>query len=245
MSMSIPKAFFASALIGLSLLVPAGGQTGSSTPGGFAELVDLAYGQDQDLVNGMQYYNHHPKSIGNPYLLEGFVHQGAVSIRGVVYNGIWLRYNIFSQQVEVEYSTLYGADNQVVLVGDRVDYFRIGEYLFRNERLNGAEKQFYQVIGAGRMLCYISWYKQLIPVSNDSRFIEKFTTPKRRYLLEMDGNISKFQSYRDFIKLFPVSMKKDLRKLVRENHMQFRLATPEQLNLFLMAAARMLNEDMQ
>lgn len=243
--MSIPKAFFTSALIGLSLLVPALGQTGSGAPGGFAELVDLAYGQDQDLVNGMQYYNHHPKSMGNPYLLDGFIHQGAVSIRGAVYNGVWLRYNIFSQQVEVEYSTLYGADNQVVLVGDRIDYFRIGEYLFRNERLNGEGKQFYQVIGSDRMLCYISWNKQLIPVSNDSRFIEKFTTPKRKYLLELDGNISKFQSNKDFIKLFPVSMKKELRKLVRQNHMQFRLATPEQLNLFLMAVSRLLNEDMQ
>ncbi|MCK5066171.1 MAG: hypothetical protein KAR16_01970 [Bacteroidales bacterium] len=34
--------------------------------------------------------------------------------------------------MEVEYRTLNGADNQMVLVGDRVDQFRIGEHFFRN-----------------------------------------------------------------------------------------------------------------
>ena len=207
--------------------------------------MDRAYGQDQELVNGMQYYDHHPRSSGNPYLLEGFVHQGSVSIRGVVYNNIWLKYDIYVQQVEVEYRTLSGADNQVILVGDRVDQFRIGEYFFRNLSFNGAQKEFYQVIGSGRLVCYISWEKKLIPVSGNSRFIENFTTPKRKYLLELDGEVSEFQSKKDFVKLFPLARKKEMKRLVRLNNMQFRNATPEQLDLFLIAVSNLLNEDPQ
>jgi len=241
-----PATLFGVVFLSFFFLVPIRGQQASAdSPSRYPEVVDRAYGQDQELVNGMQYYDKHPRSLGNPYLLEGFVHQGSVSIRGVIYNNIWLRYDIFAQQVEVEYRTLNGADNQVVLVGDRVDEFRIGEHYFRNLSFNGEQESFYQVIGEGRMICYISWHKKLIPRVSDSRFTEEYTPPKRRYLLELDGEITEFQSKKDFVKLFPVDRKKEMKKLVRQNHMQFRIASPAQLNLFLIAASNLLNQDMQ
>lgn len=233
-------------LVSFFTLAPARGQQSTAdSPSRYPALVDRAYGQDQELVNGMQYYDHHPRSLGNPYLLEGFVHQGSVRIRGVIYNNIWLKYDIFAQQVEVEYRTLNGADNQVVLVGDRVDEFRIGEHFFRNLSFNGEQESFYQVIGSGRMICYISWHKKLIPRVSDSRFTEEYTPPKRKYLLELDGKISEFQSKKDFVKLFPADRKKEIKKLVRQNHMQFRIASPAQLNLFLIAASNLLNKGPQ
>jgi hypothetical protein len=209
----------------------------------FPVLVDRAYGQDQELVNGKQYYNHHPKSLGNPYLLDGFVHQGSVNIRGVTYFNVWLRYDIYNQQVEVEYTTMGGADNQVVLVNDRLKEFRIAQYVFRNLSIRGEEKHIYQVIGTERMICYISWEKKLIPRVGDANFTEQYTPPKRNYLLELDGETHEFQSKRDFVKLVPEDHKKAIKRLVRGNNMQFRTASPEQLNLFLMAVSRLLNEE--
>lgn len=233
-------------LVSLFTIVPTRGQESSADiQSRYAALVDRAYGQDQELVNGMQYYNHHPRSLGNPYLLEGFVHQGSVSLRGVVYSNIWLKYDINTQQVEVEYRTLNGADNQVVLIGDRLDYFTIEEHFFRNLSFNGEAERFYQVIGSGRMICYISWNKKLIPRVSDSRFTEEYTPPKRKYMLELDGELSEFQSKKDFVKLFPADKKKDIKKLIRQNHMQFRIASPAQLNLFLIAASNLLSKDPQ
>jgi hypothetical protein len=226
------------------VLAPVCGQVVSpEAPKTYPELVDRAYGQDQELVNGLQYFNHHPRSLGNPYLLDGFVRQGWVSIRGVLYNNVWLRYDIYKQQVEVEYRTLNGADNQVVLVGDRVDHFQMGEHFFRNLSLEGREEQFYQLIGADRMICYISWEKKLVPISGDSRFIEKYTNPKRSYLLELDGEINEFKSKSEFVKLFPEARRKEMKKLVRQNNMQFRIASQAQLNLFLLAASNLLNQE--
>jgi hypothetical protein len=246
MKFNAPTALFTAALVSLVFLTPARGQQVSDdSPSGYYELVDRAYGQDQELVNGLQYYDYHPRSLGNPYLLEGFVHLGDVSIRGVIYNNVWLQYDIFAQQVEVEYRTMGGADNQVVLVGDRVDEFRIGEYFFMNLSLVGEQERFYQVIGSGRMVCYIKWEKKLIPRVGDSRFTEEFSSPKRKYLLELDGEINDFQSKSDFVKLFPEDRKKEIKKLVRQNSMQFRIASPAQLNLFLIAVSNLLNEDQQ
>lgn len=207
----------------------------------FAELVEWAYGQDQELVNGLQYYNRHPRSLGHPYLLEGWVHQGSVNLRGKIYPGIWLKYDIHSQHVEVEYRTVGGADNQVILVSDRVQNFSIGPYYFERLELEEGLPRFYQVVGEGRMILYIQWEKKLVPVSGDSRFIEEYTSPKRTYLLKLDGKLYPFSSKRDFVALFPKDMQKEMKRLIKSSQLQIRSASSEQLELFIMAATNLLD----
>ena len=226
--------------------LPLLGQQNTDSPPAYAELVNWAYGQDQELVNGLQYYNRHQRSLGHPYLLEGWVHQGSVSIRGKLYSNIWLKYDIHAQQVEVEYRTMNGADNQVILVSDRVKNFSIGNYYF--ERLNLGEElneslgsdHFYQVIGRERLLLYIRWEKKLVPVSGDTRFIEEYTSPKRDYLLKLYGSVQPFNTNKGFVKLFPESNQKDIKRLIKSNQIQIRSASPEQLELFMMAVSSFL-----
>ena len=96
MKYNAPTALLVAALVSHVFLTPAQGQQVSAdSQSEYYELVDRAYGQDQELVNGLQYYDYHPRSLGNPYLLEDFVHQGNVSIRGVIYNNVWLKFDIY------------------------------------------------------------------------------------------------------------------------------------------------------
>jgi len=206
----------------------------------YAELVEWAYGQDQELVNGLQYYNRHPGSMGNPYLLEGLVHQGNVSLRGKLYDGLWLKYDIYNQQVEVDYRTMIGAENQVILVSDRVDNFSIGNYFFDKLKLEGEQEQFYQVLGEGRMVWYIRWEKKLEAVSGNSRYYEEYSSPRRSYLLELDASIHPFNNKKSFVQLFPKAIQKDMKKLMKSNQLRIRTASTEQLELFILAASNLL-----
>lgn len=206
----------------------------------FTSLVEWAYGQDQELVNGLQYYNRHPRSLGHPYLHEGLVHQGSVNIRGKLYNGLWLRYDIHQQQVEVEYRTIGGADNQVILVNDRIRYFTIGSSYFERLELEKGQPRFYQVLGQDPMVWYIHWERNLVPKSGDVRFIEEYTSPKRTYLLKLNGVLHPFSNRKSFVQLFPKSVHKDLKKLMKSSQLRIRSASPEQLELFIMATSNLL-----
>lgn len=245
-----PRSIFLSSIFVLSTISMSlyGQESGEYSPSGFRNAVLRAYGQDQELVNGMQYYNKHPHSMGHPYLYEGWAHEGSVSLRGKKYINLWLKYDIHAQQVVVEYLTMNGGDNQVILVSDRIDDFSIGEHYFRRMSLeagqNDAEDpdQFYQVIGDERMLLYIGWHKKLVPVSGDSRFSEEFTTPKRDYFLQLDGSIFPFNSRKGFVRLFPKAIQKDMKRLIRINNLQMRSASTNQLELFIIAAANMIRE---
>lgn len=243
MGFDIRKAVSAALLFLCIFLFPLQGQEsakGFSLP--YSELVYWAYGQDQELVNGMQYYNKNPRSLGHPYLLEGLAHQGSVSIRGKLYSGVWLKYDIHKQQVEVEYQTMSGGENQVILVGDRLDNFTIGEQYFKRILLDEEQgEQFYQVIGSGEMILYIQWEKRLVPVSGDSRFIEEFTSPKRSYLLEMDGSVQPFTNKKSFVSLFPREAQKDIKRLIKQNRLLIKSASTQELELFIIAAGNMMN----
>ena len=224
------------------IYTPLTGQEPDADPSpGYADLVQWAYGQDQELVNGLQYYNRHPRSLGHPYLLEGWVHQGNVNLRGKLYAGLWLKYDIHAQHVEVEYQTVNGGDNQVILVSDRVRHFSIGDYYFERLKVEEGPAKFYQVLGEGRMLIFIHWSKNLVPVSGDSRYIEEYSAPKRSYFLQLDGTIYPFNNKKSFVKLFPKSMQKDMKKLIKSNNIQIRTASTEQLELFIIAASNFLN----
>lgn len=243
MGFDVRKALITAIFFFCMIQLPLLGQPARDVSQGYCALVNWAYGQDQELVNGMQYYNRHSRSMGHPYLLEGWVHQGSVTIRGKLYSDIWLKYNIHTQQVQVEYRTMNGGDNQVILVGDRVDEFTIGKYYFRRMKLKEEmeQAQFYQVIGDGRMVWYIGWEKKLVPVSGDSRFIEEFTSAKRSYLLELDGSVKAFRNKKSFVMLFPKAIQKDMKRLIKMNQLHIRTASPEQLELFILAADNLLN----
>ena len=246
MGKDIHRAVLAAILFLSIVQFPLNAQQETDISPGYGTVVHWAYGQDQELVNGLQYYNRHPKSLGHPYLLEGWVHQGSVNLRGKLYRNIWLKYDIYDQHVEVEYRTMNGADNQVILVSDRVNSFTIGNYFFKRMNLGEeldeeqSEEQFYQLVGEGRLIIYIRWEKRLVPLSGDPRFIEEYTSPKRSYLLGLDGSIQAFNNKKGFVKLFPESIQKDIKRLIKSNQLQIRTASAEQLELFIIAAGNIL-----
>ena len=225
------------------IFLPLQGQqpSGDSSPD-FEDLVVRAFGQDQELVNGMQYYNKHSNSLGHPYFLQGSAHLGSVTIRGRLYSQVWLKYDIHAQQVEVEYRTINGADNQVILVGDRLDEFTIEKNYFNRLKLDDEEgEQFYQVIIMDPLVLYIHWEKILVPGSGDSRYSKEFTSPKRDYFLEMEGKVYSFHNKGSYVKLFPKPIQKDLKKIIRSNYIQIRNATTDQLELLLLAAGNLIS----
>ena len=244
MIFDVPKAILVAIFYLPVMHQPLLGQGNTAPASGYIELVNRAFGQDQELVNGRQYYNRHPSSMGHPYLLQGWAHKGSVTLRGKVYDNIWLKFDIESHQVEVDYRTMNGGDNQVILVNDRVDEFYIENYYFRRMKLEPelSQIQFYQVLGGGPMVWYIRWEKKLVPISGDSRFIEEYTQPKRHFLVELEGSVYAFHSERSFVKLFPREIQKEMKRLIRSNHLQIRSDSVEQLELFIQAATKLMTE---
>ena len=213
-----------SQLFTLILLLCSTGLLKAQAPG-FEAAVDGAFGMDQELVNGSQYYNRHLQAAGHPYFMENSYRNASVSIRGRLFDDVSLKYDVYYQQVLLEYTSFSGAPNQVILVNEHLDYFTLGNYLFeQREGMQGLS--FYQKIETSSFTCYVHWRKRLDPVKQQANITEQFSAERRSFSILVDGEELSLSNKKRFLSCFDPLMQKDLKRVLRERHFSFRRSSP-------------------
>jgi len=226
MTLLIRRAVLAVVLCFNILLWPLYGQqkVPQAWPANYTDLVRKEYGLDQDLVNGIQYYNRNVRSKGDPYFLTNRFQRGSITIKGEIHYNVSLRFDIHSQNVEIEYENFSGGSNQAITIFDHVDAFIMGEYQFRKMNIDEKDEKFYQVITTGCFKVYVFWEKGLIPVSGSTTHTDQFADAKHTFWLDLNGVVTQFNSRKDFSECFSEEQKKEIKRLLSRNQFQFRTA---------------------
>lgn len=211
----------------------------------FPDLVSQAFGLDQDLVNGVQYSNKYRNTRGHPYFLEDKFQLGSVSVDGRMYDDVWLKYDLLSQHVEIEYEDYSGGKSRLITVAERMGAFNFGIYNFRKMNLQGEGELYYQAIRTGFFTCYIHWDKRLVPVHDGAGYTGQFSDPRPVCRLEQDGAISPFHDRRSFARLFGEELQKEIIRFLKSEHISFRKNGPEELLHALNGVENILNQAYQ
>ena len=213
--------------------------------GTFPDLVENAYGLDQDLVNGVQYSNRYIRSEGHPYFLEDRFMNGSVSINGKIYQNVQLKYDLFSQRVEIKHDKISGRNYRYITISDRMEAFSLGEYEFRKLNIPEYPERYYQVINTRHFTCFVHWEKKLIPLENNVIYLDHFTNHRLYYWLELNGEIIAFNNRRTFARLFPRNMQREILKLFRQRHISFRNVGPDEILRTMEMVANLFNTEGQ
>ncbi|MCK4700652.1 MAG: hypothetical protein KAT38_09970 [Bacteroidales bacterium] len=213
--------------------------------GTFPDLVENAYGLDQDLVNGIQYSNRYMRSEGHPYFLEDRFMNGSVSINGKIYQNVQLKYDLFSQRVEIKHDKISGRNYRYITISDRMEAFSLGEYEFRKLNIPEYPERYYQVINTRHFTCFVHWEKKLIPLENNVIYLDHFTNHRLYYWLELNGEIIAFNNRRAFARLFPGNMQREILKLFRQRHISFRNIGPDEILWTMEMVANLFNTEGQ
>ena len=231
MKLLMQKVAFAIFLFVHIFLSPVFGQQSTSQVdhGSYAQLVNKGYGLDQDLINGLQYYNKHKLSTGHPYYQNNQFRKGSISIEGEIFSDVSLKYDIHSQNVEMEYENLSGGSNQVITIFDRVDAFILGEYQFQKLSFEEGSAKYYQVISTACFTIYVFWEKELLPLNGSTTHVEQFADAKHTLWLDLDGVLSPFNSRKDFSQRFPEEDQKEIKRLLSRNQFRFRTAQVDEI----------------
>lgn len=120
----------------------------------FEELVDQSFGSDQAVVNGIQFSNQYIRITGNPYFLDGNYRPGKISVHEQWYP-VNLRYNLYTQRVEIEYLTPAGHMNQLITVPEQISAFLLEGHEFRRMQAAGGPASYYMVLSHGESECFI------------------------------------------------------------------------------------------
>jgi len=244
MSFDLQRLAVASLIFLVIVTAPVRGQKTGALEDDFnySELVGKAYGLDQELVNGVQYYNRYRASLGHPYFLGDMFQMGSATIRGRNYSDVKLKYDLFSQHLEVEYQDFSGGEKQIILVTDWVQAFLIGQHQFQKLNLEEDQNKYYQVIKMDCFTCYVHWSKERIPLKGSTTHSGEFAEAKRTLFLEMDRNIKGFKKRKQFVSLFPVERQKQIKRYMKKIGFQIRNATPDEMILHMNAVCNYLND---
>ena len=207
--------------------------------GGFAEMVDRAFGSNQELVNGIQFTNQYIRSEGHPYWIDGGFKIGSVCINDQWFEQLQLRYNLFSQKLELGYLTPEGHMNQIITVPENINAFFLGGYMFRRVQIGEEASAYYQVVSAGATTCYIRWSRDLLGTKSSGT---SFSPIHREYWMQHGEQWLHFKNQKSYVRAFPKEQKRAFKKLLKQQDFYFWRATTGEMVEMLLASIRLLEE---
>lgn len=198
-----------------------------------SRYIHMKHGLDQELFNGLQYYERYAHFLGDPYFPENVFYHGAITLRGTEHTGVQLKFDIYAQQLILEYTDFQGRYNQLIIDPVHIDAFQLGSYRFDKFSLTGEEPVFYQVVHAGPVTCYIHWEKHLTSTSYDFQFTHEFTKPAGTLYLKYRGQTYPVTSRKVLSGIFPDPLQRKIRRYLRQERYSFREADLPQIQKML------------
>ena len=187
---------------------------------------DDVYGFDPMLYNGRYYTFFSPLNArGNQYLNNRGFESGTVTLRGVTYTDILLNYDIFNQQLLLEYSAAPGISQVIILSDAWIEKFSIKDRNFAVIKVAENEKHFFQEIGKGQFRILYFWKKHMHLESVVGGTRMTFSKPLREMNLFTEGKIVRYQDNKSFSNLFRPGNKEKLREYIRDHRINVKKAS--------------------
>jgi hypothetical protein len=195
--------------------------------------IRMKYGLDQELYNGIQYQNRNLLYKGDPCFPDDHFYEGSVTLKGITYHDLQLKYDCYSQHLILAYTDFKKQYNELIINSILVDSFSLGDYRFKNTALSGPRVLFYQVLESGPVTCFVHWKREIQSTHNDLRYLYEYTGPGGAYYIGYGGRIYPVNSRRTFTSIFPQPLQPQIRKYFRRHRFRFRDAGPVEIQSLL------------
>ena len=192
----------------------------------FLEM-DRVYGLDPLLYNGKKYIYFLPDGTGgNPFLSSAEFIKGDVVIKGVRFPDILLNYDIYNQQLLLQYLDETGAPQIIEVSKAWLESFRLGDLEFKCV-IDDKETRFFQALGDGPYQILYSWRKNFKLINSTGPSYYSFSLPIRTRYVMIDGELHNFKSKGSFIKIFDPSHQLEIRNYIQRNKINLKHASDQ------------------
>src|SRR5260221_13613266 len=197
----------------------------------FNNAVNLYYtslGEESPLFNGPEYYFYDPHIKGNAYFLDnnGFT-TGSVYYDGMLYSGVPLLYDLYSDKV---ITLLYNHYSKFSLLNERVKSFDYLDHHFVNintDTINNTANMkpgFYDELYNGKSQVLVKISKDIQTITSGTA--ENYFNLTTRYFFKKNRTYYSIYSQGSLINVLK-DRKKELQQYIRANQIKFR-SNPEE-----------------
>jgi len=197
--------------------------------------IQMKYGLDQELFNGFQYYKRNVQYKGHPYFPEDAFYNGSVTLKGVDYDNVQLKYDNYSQHLILKYTDFKERINLLIINSIHVDSFCLGTYCFQKLSLSDDRVLFHQVLEAGPLTCYIYWKREAHTLDYDHEFkyTHEYSRPIGTFYIRYGEEFQPFTNRKELLRIFPESLQPEIKRYFRQQHLQLREAGPKDIQNLL------------
>jgi hypothetical protein len=188
-------------------------------------ITDQVYGSDPLLINGRYYSFFPPLSTGgSQFFADPQFEVGSATIRGVTYTDLILNYDIYNQQLLLNYKNKTGAANLIIVSDAWLEKFSLKGIDFEMITIQDTLKRIFQVLGTGANRILYYWKKDL---KLDSFYGAKNYTFSfaRKEMNMLSGNqIFKYWNNKSFYFLFDPEKRIAVKEYIRRRKISVRKA---------------------
>ncbi len=198
---------------------------------GFYELkenFDHLNGPDYNLLNGRQ-YDLLNSGKSHPFFNTDRYRPGSLLLNGETYDSITINYDIFDQQLTLQYPGNSGQDLKVVLNREMIDHFQIDGLTFRLMSFPETGSSFFQVLSSGDMSCFLLWKKTLSSSTLSGNTSYKYSKQSREVYLQREDRLYVVRSRSSFTSIYDEAYRKEIKEFLRREKIRFRNASDEKL----------------
>ncbi len=196
------------------------------------------YNLNGHLINGRKYYNRYSNAPGHPFFMDNQFKTGKVVVNGITYDKVLIKFDIVNQEVVLQFSYIYGGNNQVVLNCENVNEFELDGKLFRKYALPGKDNAFLQVVAEDKITCLYSWSKQLVSQRYSIENPHLYSDQEAKSYLLIDKKLIQYRGKRSFIKIFPGEFHQDIKRFFKTNNIRLNSATDNTIRQLIIYCSR-------
>lgn len=194
------------------------------------EEVQLIYGANTSLVNGVYFDNEYKFDKGHPYLFADEFQIGTIVVKNKEYNNLQLKYNIYNQKVLINYIDKGNSSIPFYPPTEFVNEFTINTTKFKKHSFAGFEDNFYQVIYEGRIACLYLWFKKRIDSYHNIDFhAYEYLKPQKKSYLVINNELKLFKGKKSFVVLLPPDIRDSVKHYIKETDIKFKQITEKQM----------------
>lgn len=191
--------------------------------------LDQVYGLDQTLYNGRKYDYLSPSgTTGHQFLQSILFSDGSVTIKGKCYNDLKLNFDIFNQQLVLQYADEKSFKNIIEVSKAWMKGFSIGTMNFELLSLEG-DPRFYQVLGNDSLRILYFWRKtmSLNDAIGASNYV--FSPALKDSYVFIHGRLRPFNNKRSLILIFDPGLRPAIKSYLRKNKVKVKKASDQEI----------------
>ena len=199
------------------------------------QFTDNVLGSDDELYNGVIYYQSNLGSNGHPYYKNDNWQPSSVTINGKLHRGQFAKYNIVTDDLIVILTQKGGSTYPTIISSSFVDQFNLGEHHFVNKKtLNIPDEKmaFLEIIYEGSFSFFASYQKEFLKIYNSKNPHGKYSQTKTNYYIRDAKGVQHMTSVNLLRKYLEID-KKAMKSFLKKNNIKYKYASPGELNQFL------------